>query len=518
MWRSLAILVAAAGVASCLSADGTVPAPAAALPGRDVSAARVMLASYRAIADRYIEDRDFRVLTVDTVRGAASLDPQLRLDDLGATLRLSAGDQVLLERAAPGSPHDARAWAEIAAEMVEILTEATPLMKDATRDRVVKAALDATTKQLDKNSRYSDPQEARDNRFNREGAGGIGVTVQAENDTTVVTAVQDGAPAATAGIKPGDRIVGVDSERVAGKPMRDIVRTLRGRIGEPVTVVVFRPSAGTELSFALRRQLIIPTTVSLERRGDVALIKLTGFNSGTTETLRNVLQKLKAEPSGALGGIILDMRGNPGGLLDQAISVSELLLDNGLLLTTDGRHPDSRQTFRSGNGALLEGVPMVVIMNGRSASAAEIVGAALQDRGRAILVGSASYGKGTVQTVVRLPNEGELTLTWSRMHAPSGYAWHELGILPTVCTARFGGPDTLPGELDARAQAVRMTMAEWHATRKLPAERVSRLRATCPPVDDMPAKDIELAERLLHDRPLYARALNYAAGAIAERR
>jgi carboxyl-terminal processing protease len=517
VWRTVAILIAAAGVASCLSADGTVQAPAAAVPGRDVSAARVMMASYRAIADRYIEERDFRVLTVETVRGAAALDPLLRLDDLGATLRLSAGEHVLLERAAP-TGNDARAWAEIAAEMVELLTDATPLMKDATRDRVVKVALDAATKQLDKNSRYSDPQEARDNRFNREGAGGIGVTVQSENDTTVVTAVQDGAPAATAGIKPGDRIVGIDSERVAGKPMRDIVRTLRGRIGESVTVVVFRPSAGTELSFALRRQLIIPTTVTLERHGDIALIKLTGFNSGTTETLRNTLQKLKGEPAGALGGIILDMRGNPGGLLDQAISVAELLLDNGLLLTTDGRHPDSRQTFRSGNGALLEGVPMVVIMNGRSASAAEIVGAALQDRGRAILVGSASYGKGTVQTVVRLPNEGELTLTWSRMHAPSGYAWHELGVLPTVCTARFAGPDTLSGELDARAQAVRSTLAEWHATRKLPPDRISRLRATCPPVDDMPGKDIELAERLLHDRQLYARALNYAAGAIAERR
>jgi carboxyl-terminal processing protease len=516
MTRTLATLVAAAGVASCLSSDG--PATSAPVPGRDVSAARVMLASYRAIADRYIEERDFRLLTVETVRGAAALDPELRLDDLGATLRLSAGDRVLLDRAVPASSGDARAWAGVAAEMVELLTSATPLMRDATRDRVVKAALDAAAKQLDKNSRYSDPQEARDNRFNREGAGGIGVTVQTENDATVITTVQDGAPAAQAGIKSGDRIVGVDGERVAGKPMRDVVRLLRGRIGEPVGVVVFRPSTGAELSFAIRRALIIPTTVSLERRGDIALIKLSGFNSGTTETLRSTLQKLKSESAGTLGGIILDMRGNPGGLLDQAISVAELLLDNGLLLTTDGRHPDSRQTFRSGDGALLDGVPMVAIMNGRSASAAEIVGAALQDRGRAILVGSASYGKGTVQTVVRLPNEGELTLTWSRMHAPSGYAWHELGVLPTVCTSRFGGPDTLSGELDARAQAVRSTLAEWHATRKLPPERITRLRATCPPVDDMPGKDLDLAERLLKDRQLYARALNYAAGAIAERR
>jgi len=165
MTRTLATLIAAAGVASCLSSDG--PATSAPVPGRDVSAARVMLASYRAIADRYIEERDFRRLTLETVRGAAALDPELKLDDLGASLRLSAGDRVLLDRAAPTSPGDARAWAGVAAEMVEQLIGATPLMRDTTRDRVVKAALDAAAKQLDKNSRYSDPQEARDNRFNR---------------------------------------------------------------------------------------------------------------------------------------------------------------------------------------------------------------------------------------------------------------------------------------------------------------------------------------------------------------
>ncbi len=512
--RAAMALLCAGGVASCLtSAGGPVPGL-----NRDVSAGRVLLASYRAIADRYIDERDFQTLTVSGLNGLASVDDQIRVETADRVIRLMAGDRPLAQRPTPASSADSRAWADVAAELLEASADATPKLSRLTRDRLLKETLDGVLRQLDKNSRYADPLEARDNRFSREGAGGIGVTVQAEADYTVVTSVQDGAPAAQAGLRAGDRIVAVEATRVIGQPMRDVVRSLRGRVGDQVSLTVFRPTEGREIAFTLKRQLIIPTTATLELRGDIAHVKLTGFNSGTTDTVKTLVQRAKAEAPGGLAGLILDMRGNPGGLLDQAISVADLFLESGLVLTTDGRHPDSRQTFRSSGGALLVGVPVVAVMNGRSASAAEILGAALQDRGRAILVGSASYGKGTVQTVVRLPNEGEMTLTWSRMHAPSGYAWHELGVLPTVCTSQFATPDTLSAELDGRAQSVRRVIAEWHTVRTSAPARLQELRAICPPVDDAPAKDIDLAERLLRDRALYARALGYTSGAIAERK
>ncbi len=515
IWRTVSVLAAAMGVASCLAAaDG--PPPTSTL--RDSSIDRVLVRGYSAIADRYITAiKDYGPLTAEAIKNVSALDSQIRLEERGGALVLYQGDKIIAQRPVPAERDDGPAWGEATAGLVRAAMDASQPLRAAGRDRVLRAAMDGTARKLDRNSRYSDPVESRDNRFNREGDGGIGVTVEAENDQTIVRMVQSGAPADGAGIKPGDRIVSVEGNRVDGKPMRDIVRLLRGRVGTTVAMGVFRPSESREIVFSIRRAYIIPTTVTYERRGDIAHIKLTGFNKGTPEALKTALETAAAEIGSGMAGIILDMRDNPGGLLDRSITTASLLLDSGTVLTTEGRHPDSRMTFRSSGTALLARVPMVALMNGRSASAAEIVAAALQDRGRAVVVGSTSYGKGTVQTVVPMPNDGELTLTWSRMLAPSGYAWAEIGVLPTVCTAKFSDSGTLPGELEQRAQEVRRTMAEWHTVRDPTPERVSALRALCPPSDQSPAKDIELAERVLHDHTLYARAIGYATSAIAER-
>lgn len=513
--RAALVLVAAMGVASCLAADDA-PAPTATL--RDSSIERVLVRSYAAIADRYITAiKDYGPLTAEAIKSVSALDSQIRLEERDGALVLFQGDRIVAQRPVPAERDDGPAWGETTALLLRSAMDASQPLRAAGRDRVLRAALDGTTRKLDRNSRYSDPAESRDNRFNREGDGGIGVTVEAENDQTVVRMVQIGAPAEAAGVRAGDRIVAVDGHRVTGKPMREIVRLLRGRVGSTVAMGVFRPDENREIVLDIRRAYIIPTTVTYERRGDIALVKLTGFNKGTPEALKAALEKAAAEIGPTMAGVILDMRDNPGGLLDRSITTAGLLLDSGTVLTTEGRHPDSRMTFRSGSGALMPRVPMVAVMNGRSASAAEILAAALQDRGRAVVVGSTSYGKGTVQTVVPLPNDGELTLTWSRMLAPSGYAWAEIGVLPTVCTAKFSHSGTLAGELEHRAQEVRRTMAEWHMVRDPTPERVSALRALCPPSDQAPAKDIELAERILHDHTLYARAIGYASSAIAER-
>jgi carboxyl-terminal processing protease len=513
--RAAIVLAAAMGVASCLAADD--PATSAA-PLRDTSIERVIVRSYGAIADRYINDiADYGPLSVEALRGVSNLDSQLRIEERAGALVLYHGNRVVAQRAVPADRGDGPAWGALTAALVHAAMESSSALREAGRNRVLRAALDGTTRKLDRNSRYSDPVESRDNRFNREGDGGIGVTVEAENDQTVVRAVQDGTPAAASGVRVGDRIVSVDSRRVIGQPMREIVRELRGRVGTTVAMGVFRPSESRELVFSIRRAYVIPGTVTYERRGDIAYVRLTGFNKGTPEALKSALDKAAAEIGPGMAGIILDMRDNPGGLLDRAITTAGLLLDSGVILTTEGRHPDSRMTFRSHGNALLAHVPMVAVMNGRSASAAEILAAALQDRGRAVVVGSTSYGKGTVQTVVPLPNDGELTLTWSRMLAPSGYAWAEIGVLPTVCTAKFSDAGVLPAEMQRRAEEVRRTLADWHAVRDPTPERVTALRSLCPPLDQSPAKDIELAERVLRDRMLYARAIGYGVSAIAER-
>ena len=264
----------------------------------------------------------------------------------------------------------------------------------------------ATTKQLDRNSRYADPDEAHDNRFQRDGGGGIGITVERTDDKRIlIRAVQDGSPAAKAGVQVGDQIVSVDGELMIERPLSDVVHKLRGSVGAPVTITVLRGSQGGEYVLSMRRGRIIPTTVTYERHGDVALIHLTGFNSATTDKLKAALDKARPRSAATWPGVIIDMRSNRGGLLDQAQTVSELFINDGIIFSTRAAIPTASAPTRAPAARRAE-MPIVVLMNGNSASAAEIVAAALQDRGRAVVVGSTSYGKGTVQTVIRLRQRG----------------------------------------------------------------------------------------------------------------
>lgn len=520
--RAAAALVVGSAVASCAVADDrqTATAPTATpIPAaRAVPIDRVLYSAFRAIEDRYIETPDFRRLSTEAYRSLALTDPSLKLDPGERSFRVLQGDRLVVERATPG-PADGRAWATMLGELVDASIKASPALTGAERERLLKAAMDGVTRQLDRNTRYADPDEARDNRFMRDGAGGIGVTLEADGEETVIKSLQDGGPAERAGIRPDDRIVSVDGKRMVGLPLRDVVRSLRGRVGDSVSIVVRRPSESRQASFEFRREQVIPTTVTVERRdGGLALIRLSGFNSASTENMRKAIRRLRDEAGAGLAGIVLDMRGNPGGLLDQAVSIADLFLDEGIVATTQGRHGDSRQSFRSGGGADLRNVPIVVLMNGRSASAAEILGAALQDRGRALVVGSTSFGKGSVQTVVRLPNEGELVLTWSRLYAPSGYTWNELGVLPSVCTSKYGDPAQLGAQLEERLATMRMALAQWHAVRNPTIQQVQDLRTACPPTDQSAEKDLDIAERLLKDRALYARAVKASTEAIAQQR
>jgi len=508
--RIASALAAAALVASCepgatsavstRAPDGRgVPATAA-----DVSVERVVLQAYRAIADRHILTPDFRQLSAETYRGFTSGDPALSLDAGDKVFAVYRDGRQVLSRTAPSDVTDGRAWGSMLAELFSGSLEASPALKLADRQTLIKQAMTATTRQLDRNSRYADPDEARENRFQRDGGGGIGITVERVDERHVVVRnVQDGGPAAKAGIRAEDRIVEVDGEPIGDRPLSEVVRRLRGTIGAPIQVTLFRPAEQRNFSVAFKRARIVPTTVAYERRGDTAFIRLTGFNTATTENLRSTIERARADIGRDMAGLIVDMRGNRGGLLDQAVSVSEVFLGDGLIFATQGRHPDSRRSYR-GSGRKSGDLPVVVLLNGQSASAAEIVAAALQDRGRAAIVGSTSYGKGTVQTVVRLANEGELVLTWSRLHAPSGYTWNELGVMPNICTSKVGDIDRLAADA---AEANRSTLVRWHAARNPTTEEVAQLRQNCPPADGLSDRDVAIATKLLQDRDLYARAV-----------
>ncbi len=496
-------LLAAFLVASCETTAGSAP-PSARGPAvaADVSVERVILQAYRAIGDRGLNQPDFRVMSLNTYRGFSEADPALSLTTDGKNYTVQREGREVLTRPAPEDPADGRAWGGMLAELFAASVEASPVLQQTDRNKLTKGAMVATTKLLDKNSRYADPDEAKDNRFQRDGGGGIGITVERMEDKRVmIRAVQGDAPAGKAGVKAGDQIMAIDGEVMVDRSLAEVVHRLRGTIGAPVAMTVLRE--GKELTFEMKRDRIIPTTVTYERRGNLAWIHLMSFNSGTDEALHHAIERARTDIGRDIAGIILDMRSNRGGLLDQAQSVTEEFVGDGVIFATRGRHPDSQRIYRSSSRKTFT-LPMVVLVNGNSASAAEIVAAALQDRGRAVIVGTTSYGKGTVQTVVRLANEGELILTWSRLIAPSGYTWNELGVMPNVCTAKVPDISKLGLEsLDASGPLLQ----HWHAERNPSPEEVATLRKICPPGEDAPERDVDIAMRLLNDPSLYAHAV-----------
>ena len=512
-----AALLAGALVASCETSNGGGNAP---VPLRgpavatDATVERVVLQAYRAIADRHLFEPDFRKMSAETYRGFASTDPALSLKTGDKSFTVLQGGHEVVSRPTPADTADGRAWGGMLAELFASSVEASPVLQQTDRQVLIKGAMAATTKQLDRNSRYADPDEARDNRFQRDGGGGVGITIERIDDKKIlIRAVQEGSPAGKGGVKVGDQVVAIDEESMIDRPLADVVHKLRGTVGAPVTITVLRASQGQELALPMKRGRIIPTTVVYERRGDVALIHLTGFNTATTETLRAAMDRARLEIGRDLAGIIIDMRSNRGGLLDQAQSVAEVFIGEGIIFSTQGRHPDSQRTYRSSSRRSAE-LPIVVLVNGNSASAAEIVAAALQDRGRAVVVGTTSYGKGTVQTVIRLPNEGELVLTWSRLLAPSGYTWNELGVLPNICTAKVTDVNQLG---TAMMDANRSTLLRWHAERNPTTAEVTDMRKICPPGDDSPERDLDIASRLLRDPSLYAHAVRSGSIEQAQR-
>ncbi|NMM44152.1 PDZ domain-containing protein [Rhodospirillaceae bacterium KN72] len=356
-------------------------------------------------------------------------------------------------------------WADMVTQAVRQSRIASESFADLPEEDYYETFADAALAGLDRFSRYANPRDAAALKAERVGFGGIGIEIESHPDGARIEQVEPGKPAAAAGLVVGDRIAAIDGSSIRNLPLRTITEKLRGPVDTAVSLTIRRDGLPNPLSVEVGRTQIVPNTVFLSRINDHAVIRISSFNERTSKRLAEAVSQARSETGTALTGLILDLRGNLGGLLDQAVDSADLFLDAGLISRADGRHPRSHQRFEAEPGDVAEGLPVVVLINGASASAAEILAAALQDHGRAVLVGMNSFGKGSIQTVIDMPNGGELYITWARFMAPSGYALDRLGIMPTVCTsgatdavttlntALSGGPDGARTMLDRRRRA-----------------------------------------------------------------
>src|SRR6201997_1951145 len=322
--------------------------------------------------------------------------------------------------------------------------------------KLVVSAINGMLSGLDPHSSYMDPGSLRDLQVQTRGeVGGLGTEVPVEDGLVKVVAPIDDTPAAKAGVMANDLIIKLDNEQVHGLTLNQAVEKMRGPVNTTIKLTIMRKGQDKPIDVTIVRDVIRVKSVRSHNEGDdVGYIRITQFNEQTTDGLKKAITDLTSQlGADKLKGFVVDLRNNPGGLLDQAISVSDAFLDKGEIVSTRGRNAEETQRFNARPGDLTKGKPLIVLVNGGSASASEIVAGALQDHKRATLIGTRSFGKGSVQTIIPLgAGNGALRLTTARYYTPSGKSIQAKGISPDIEVLQ-DVPDELKSRTDTRGEA-----------------------------------------------------------------
>ncbi len=321
--------------------------------------------------------------------------------------------------------------------------------------KLVESAINGMLAGLDPHSSYMDAKSFRDMQVQTRGEfGGLGIEVTMEDGLIKVVAPIDDTPAHKAGIMANDIITKLDDEQVQGLTLNQAVEKMRGPVNTKIKLTIMRKGQDKPIEVSITRDVIRVRSVRWHLEGDdVGYIRITQFNEQTTEGLRRAINELSNQAGDKLKGMVIDLRNNPGGLLDQAISVSDAFLERGEIVSTRGRNAEETQRYNARAGDLTKGKPLIVLINGGSASASEIVAGALQDHKRATIIGTRSFGKGSVQTIIPLGSgNGALRLTTARYFTPSGRSIQAKGIVPEIEVLQ-DVPDELKARTDTRGEA-----------------------------------------------------------------
>lgn len=306
-------------------------------------------------------------------------------------------------------------------------------VEEAEHKELIESAINGMLSSLDPHSSYMNAENYRNMQVQTRGQyGGLGMEVTMENGVVLVIAPIDDTPAQRAGIQSGDYITHLDDKTVRGMTLQEALEKMRGTPGTDIKLRIARQGEEQPLALTLTRAVIRISPIRARSEDDVGYIRITSFNEQTEVRLKEEIAKFNQEIGSDLKGIVLDLRNNPGGLLDQAIAVSDAFLDHGEIVSTRGRRAGDIQRYNAHKGDLVNGKPIIVLINGGSASASEIVAGALQDHRRAVILGTQSFGKGSVQTIIPLGSQGALRLTTARYYTPSGRSIQAKGIEPDI--------------------------------------------------------------------------------------
>ncbi|MSP66959.1 MAG: PDZ domain-containing protein [Alphaproteobacteria bacterium] len=386
---------------------------------------------------------------------------------------------------------------------------------EVTDETLVEAAINGMLHDLDPHSSFLNAKSYREMQVQTRGEfGGLGIEVTMESGLVKVVTPIDETPAHRAGLQPNDLITHLDGDPVLGLTLQEAVEKMRGPVNTDIKLTIRREKVAEPFDVSLTRAVIKVRAVSSLLKGDVGYIRVSQFNEQTQQGLQDAFKRLEREKPDGLKGYVLDLRNNPGGLLEQAVSVADSFLDQGEIVSTRGRRTDSAQRFNARKGDLAAGLPVVVLINGGSASASEIVAGALQDHKRAILLGTRSFGKGSVQTIIPLAGHGAMRLTTARYYTPSGRSIQAKGIDPDIIVetaARAEPASTTPAQPRRREENLRNRLSPTPNAPREPEPQTSQ-PATPPSAKDEASEPSAEAKRdALEDNQL-ARALDLLRG------
>ncbi|KPK50203.1 MAG: peptidase S41 [Thiotrichales bacterium SG8_50] len=356
-------------------------------------------------------------------------------------LGIFVGSAITLERAVRAERQGQEAMTPLPLDELRTFTEVfsriqSDYVEPVDDKKILKDAIQGMLTGLDPHSSYLDPEGYKEMRIGTEGQfGGLGIEVTMENGfVKVVTPIED-TPAATAGVKTGDLIVKLDSKPVKGMTLTEAVRLMRGRPGSKIKLTIVREGEDKPLQISVMRAVIKLQSVKRKMLDkDYGYVRVTQFQGNSAKNLETAIARLRKDNKRPLKGMVLDLRNNPGGVLSGAVTISDMFLDKGLIVYTEGRTSDSALRYSATPGDVINGAPLVVLINGGSASASEIVAGALQDHKRAIIMGTRSFGKGSVQTILPMSNGAALKLTTARYYTPKGRSIQASGIDPDIVT------------------------------------------------------------------------------------
>jgi carboxyl-terminal processing protease len=474
-----------------------------------VTAAAVWGAALTYIAPRSLQALSIPQMTIWGLNGLAALDPDLNTTLQDGQIRLYGPDQLLIAVPAP-APDDANGWGKAAAAIAAAAFASSPALQQAGTQGLISSFFDELFNHFDPYSRYEPPLQAAQDQLMVTGLAGTGLSFALDGRDVVVSAVAADSPAENAGITPGTILLRVNGSAVYTGQLERLNETMSGIYGSTITLTLVDPSdPSSAQDTMLTRAFIPPQTVFPEDApvpGAMAL-RITGFNKGTSEQFSTALATAMAAGPPPLG-LVIDLRGNRGGVLRQAVLVADTLLPAGEIAAAAGRDPDANQRFTAEGSDISGGAKIILLVDGQTASAAEILSAALSDNRRAVVVGSETLGKGLVQTVTSLPDGGELFVTWSQVLAPRGWPLQTLGVMPQLCTSL--GEQALHAQFAALAKGedlmspAIMQARQMHASANV--DYILSVRDTCPAAIGG-AADWEAAAFLLQNPAAYQAAL-----------